>query len=83
MATAGQLIEGTRTQLVTIRSDLDVFTKEWNSKIVELASMMGAAPNILRRCGIQVHRVNIPADDPCDYYRLTVTVPFLGKHLAR
>lgn len=81
VANAGKLIEGTRTQLVTIRSDLDVFCKQWYDGILELTSAMGAVPDIPRRCGIQMFRQNAPADRPDDYYKLLVTAPFLGKHL--
>ena len=39
-------------------------------------------PSVPRRCGRQVHRSNVPADTPSEYYRRTISIPVLDHLLS-
>ena len=49
---------------------------------MHLSESVGApGPTLPRICSRQRHRSNVPADSPQEYYRRTVSVPFLD-HLC-
>ena len=46
--------------------------------------MVGAnGPEIPRRCGRQRHWDNVPAEDPKEYYKRSITIPFLDHLLTQ
>jgi hypothetical protein len=43
---------------------------------------VGAVPSLPRICGKQIHRSNIPADSPSEYFRSTISIPLLDHLLS-
>ena len=43
----------------------------------------GKGPEIPRRCGRQRHRDNVPVEDPKEYYKRSITIPFLDHLLTQ
>ncbi|MES9906785.1 MAG: DUF4371 domain-containing protein [Sedimenticola sp.] len=50
-------------------------------KAVEMANEFGIEPAIPRRVGRQRHRANHPGDNPSDYWRVSMYLPFLDHLL--
>ena len=55
---------------------------QWFLTITELLSEVGMEPSVPRRCGRQIHRSNVPADTPSEYYRRTISIPVLDHLLS-
>ena len=51
----------------------------WYSVVEKMGSDMCTET---RRCGQQVHRSNIPADNPSDYYCCCISIPLLDHLLS-
>ena len=56
--------------------------KEWYSEASHMVTKVGTTPSMPRLAGRQTLRNNVPSSDPEEYYRGTVTVPFLA-HLLK
>lgn len=78
ISTAQDLINGTKLTLMKFREEVETFNRVWFKDIEKLAASVNVEPNIPRRCGRQVHRGNVPTEEPSKYYMQTVTIPFLG-----
>ena len=71
-------------ELQNARSDIDTFYGTCFEEAVKLSESVGAhGPTLPRICSRQRHRSNVPADTPQEYYRRTVTVPFLDHLCAQ
>ena len=55
--------------------------KEWYSEASHMAAKGGTTPSMPRLAGKQTLRNNVPSLYPEEYYRGTVTVPFLDHLL--
>ena len=75
-------IEHVRTTVETIREDVDVQHKQWFNAASELAEQMDIDIKKPRTCGRQKHRENYSTVSPEDYYKQSVTIPFLD-HLCQ
>ena len=47
-----------------------------------MCDSLGVQPSLPRLCGRQRHRSTVPAQDPSEYYRRTITVPILDHLLS-
>ena len=63
--------------LLRLRREVDVFRDEWYGEAVELAEKVGTIPLKPRIGEVQLHRSNIPASTPSEYYKKNLTIPFL------
>ncbi len=57
-----------------VRAQIDVKHKIWHDTAVTLGQ-----PQLPRRCSIQTSRSNTPGDTPEEYYRRTLSIPFLDE----
>lgn len=67
-------------RLVDYRESVDDFHKIWFEDAMKLARSLNIQPEIPRRCTVQRHRSNTPADTPEVYYQRVVTIPMLGNY---
>ena len=55
--------------------------REWYNEAVEKAEKVGTTPHMPRIVGRQSQRNNVPATSSEEYYRRSVTIPFLDHIL--
>ncbi|XP_065068530.1 52 kDa repressor of the inhibitor of the protein kinase-like [Rhopilema esculentum] len=65
------------TMLQRVRRDIVKEHDVWYRKAIVLADKVGTLPSQPRTTKLQKNRENTPADNPSDYYRRAVSVPFL------
>ena len=65
-----------------IRENIDAHHREWYNEAVQMAAKVGTTPSVPRLAGRQTHRNNVPSDNAEEFYRGTVTIPFLD-HLIQ
>ena len=70
------------TSLREVRNTIDQQHDAWFQKIELMCRSVDVVPSIPRRCGRQLHRNNVPADDPRTYYRRCISVPLVDHLLA-
>ena len=78
MGVAYQEVTNVIEALQHARDDVETYHKQWFQLAVSLGDAVGVmatAPH--HRCARQQHRDNVEADLPEEYYRCTITVPFL------
>ena len=63
--------------LSSIRNDVDHYHESWYQEAVSLASLVHTVPSNPRITLRQTGHSNLPADSPSEYYRRSVSVPFL------
>ena len=71
-------INSAKDKLRRYRESVDTFHGLWYADAVELATSIDVTPSIPRRCGRMSNRSNVPADNPEEFYRRSITVPLLG-----
>lgn len=75
-------IDSVTTALQKVRTDVDSYHTRWFSEALSIGESVEAEePSIPRICGHQRNRSNVPSDTPEEYYKRTITVPFLD-HLC-
>ena len=70
-------IDAIKKDLMLLRQNLEFKQKEWFLDAVSLADFVGSKPKITRLCERQQNRSNLPANNPEEFYRRTITIPFL------
>ena len=81
---AMDMVEDVQAQLADIRGKVDHFHKTWFQSAVDMTKEVGVEkPSISRRCARQTARDNVEATTPEEYYRRTLTVPFLDHLIAQ
>ena len=65
-----------------VRDNIETHHSKWFLTISEMLSQMGVEPCVPRRCGRQIHRSNVPADTPMEYYRRTISIPMVDHLLS-
>ena len=70
------------TSLREVRNTIDQQHDAWFQEIELMCRSVDVVPSIPRRCGRQLHRNNVPADDPRTYYRRCISVPLVDHLLA-
>ena len=75
-------IECVKVALQNTRSQVDTYYATWYEEALQLSESVGnPTPTLPRFCSRQRHRCNVPADSPQEYYRRTISIPFLD-HLC-
>ena len=75
---SSQMTKDLCVYLMDLRNKVDDKYREWFKKSTEIADNVGRIqPTMPRICGRQAHRENYPAESPLDYYKQTLTIPFL------
>ena len=70
------------TVLSDLRENVDEHHSKWFAEVEEMCKAVDVQPSLPRRCGRQTHRSNIPAENPKEYFRRTITIPILDHLLA-
>ena len=68
--------------LEDVRKNVDTTHLAWHEEALLLSSKVGVTPAVPRRCRRQTNRDNTPAEDSIEYYRRTLTIPFLDQLLV-
>ena len=70
------------SSLHQVRASVDSYHSKWFDTISKMCHVVGTIPSVPRTCGRQHHRANIPASNPSEYYRRTISIPMLDHLLA-
>ena len=63
-----------------VRECVDEKSKQWFQEAQDMGDPFNAPqPSMPRFCGRQLHRDNIPSDTPEEYFRRSITIPFLDQ----
>ena len=68
--------------LKQVRERVDYYHDKWFGIILEMCMGVGTTPSVPRICGRQRHRASIPAANPSEYYKRTITIPILDHLLT-
>ena len=69
---------GTKKSVQYMCNNVDQFHLKWFQIAESKAATVGAdGPSLPRRCERQISRNNIPAEEPCEYLKSAVIIPFL------
>lgn len=72
----------TKKSVQHVRNNVDQFHIEWFQIAESKAAAVGVdGPSLPRRCGRQISRNNVPAEEPCEYFKRAITIPFLDHLL--
>lgn len=70
------------TTLQNVRHNIDTHHSKWFSEVEQMCSAVCVQLTLPRRCGRQSHRSNVPADNPSDYYRRSISIPLVDHLLT-
>ena len=65
------------------RLEISAHHQVWFDEAIAIAETVGTAPSKPRTVSVQHHRDNTPSDSVTDYYRRSVTVPFLDHLISQ
>ena len=71
-----------KATLEDARENVDKFHSECFKKATSLAEKLKVAIKKPRTCSRQTTRDNVPAESPSDYYKKSITIPFLDHLIA-
>jgi len=67
-----------------VRDNVDHFNSNWFDIAKSKAEAVGAEEaRVPRRCGRQRGQDNVPAEDPAEYYKQSITIPLLDHLLSQ
>ena len=67
-----------------VRDNVNDFHSQWFHLAKSRAEEVGVgAPSIPICCSQQKNRSNTPAEDPKEYFKHAITIPFLDHHLTQ
>ena len=75
-------IENVTTTIQNVRDQVQTHHSEWFLIVEKMCTDVGTVPSLPRRCGRQIHRDNIPADTPSEYFCRTISIPLLDHLLS-
>lgn len=75
-------IENVTATIQDVRDHIQMHHSKWFLTVEKMCSDVGIVPSLPRRCGRQMHRSNIPADSPSEYYCRTISIPLLDHLLS-
>ena len=75
-------VDSVISTLQDVRNNISTHHASWYSIEEEMCSDICTEPSISRRCGRQVHRSNIPAHTPSDYYCHCISIPLIDHLLS-
>lgn len=64
-----------------MRENIDVHHRQWYEEASDMALKVGTNPSMPRIVGRQTQLSNVVADSPEEYYRRSVTIPFVDHLL--
>ena len=64
-----------------VRKNIDKYHTKWFAIAVELGKKVNVLPTKPRTCSHQTLRSNVPADTPLEYFRKSLTIPFVDHLL--
>ena len=70
------------SSLKQVRENIDSYHCRWFETVAKMCNEVGTTPSMPRICGRQRHRASIPASNPSEYFRRTITVPILDHLLS-
>ena len=70
------------SSLKQVRENVDSYHSRWSETVSKMCNEVGTTPPMPRTCGHQRHRASIPASNPSEYFRRTITVPMLDHLLS-
>ena len=68
--------------LQNARDNIDTHHSKWFRTVEKMCNDVGTEPSLPRRCGRQIHRSNVPADTPSQYYCRSISIPVLDHLLT-
>lgn len=78
-----RMVECVRTIITSTRNDEDVYNSVFEES-TKLSAINGLENlSIPRRCGRQTQRNNVPSDNPEDYFRRAIYLPFLDMMIQQ
>ena len=84
-AEAKDIVREINTVIATVQEvcdNIDTHHSRWFLTISDMLSQVGVEPSVPRRCGRQIHRSNLPAGTPSEYYRRTISIPVVDHLLS-
>lgn len=75
-------VDGVIATLQDIRDNISAHHTRWYSTVEKLCSDVGTVPSLPRRSGRQMHRSNVPANTPSEYYCRSLSIPLLDHLLS-
>ena len=66
----------------SVRDSIDAHHAHWFATVEEMCIGVGTEPSLPRRCGRQIHRSNVPADTPSEYYCRVMSIPLVDHLLS-
>ena len=75
-------VDNLKRTITEVRKNVDVNHGQWFADVEQLCQSVGTQPLLPRTCGRQIHRSNVPAQTPSEFYRRTVTIPMLDHILS-
>lgn len=77
-------VSKTRESVKHVRDNIDNYHSKWFDEASKMGDAVGAdKPVIARRCGRQRGRDNVPAEQPKEYYKRSITIPFFDHLLTQ
>ena len=70
------------SSLKQVRENVDSYHSRWFETVSKMCNEVRTTPSMPRTCGRQSHRASIPASNPSEYFRRTITVPILNHLLS-
>ena len=70
-------IKALTLSLKQIRENVGSYHSRRFETVLKICNELGITPSMPRLCGRQHHRARIPASNPSEYFRRTITVPIL------
>ena len=75
-------IDGVIATLQDVRDNISTHHRMWYSSVERMCSDVGTVPSLPRRSGRQIHRNNVPADTPSEYYCRSLSIPLFDHLLS-
>ena len=70
------------SSLKQVRENVDSYHSRWFETVSKMCNEVGTTPSMTRISDHQRHRLSIPASNPSEYFRRTITVPILDHLLS-
>ena len=75
-------IDNVISTLKNVRENVNTYHSQWFATAEQMCATVGTEPSLPRTCGRQVHRLNVPADTPAQYFLRTISIPLLDHMLS-
>ena len=76
------LIDSLKSKISKLRLDMDTIHNSWYGEAVSLAEKLDIPIIKNRTCGRQMNRENVPSDNTSEYFKRSVSVPFLDHMIV-